>query len=225
MFTVEDMLNLKSFQGAQIIAGKEYIVNEVLNICVMEVPDITDYVKRGDFLITTLYPLVNNEDKMKSFISDLSKAGLSGIGIKLNRYVYNVPNHFIDQANFQKLPLVLLPENSNFSLQINEFLMENNNRKAFELEYRNKLHNYIMDIISNLGNYQSLYENMVNLLGKNMGIFDKDGKTLASSKINNKYNMLDFQAIMKLAPSMDYEGNLIVSDLMSCHQTDFIPCC
>ena len=28
MFTVEDMLNLKSFQGAQIIAGKEYIVNE-----------------------------------------------------------------------------------------------------------------------------------------------------------------------------------------------------
>lgn len=196
MFTVEDMLNLKSFQGAQIIAGKEYIVNEVLNICVMEVPDITDYVKRGDFLITTLYPLVNNEDKMKSFISDLSKAGLSGIGIKLNRYVYNGPNHFIDQANFQKLPLVLLPENSNFSLQINEFLMENNNRKAFELEYRNKLHNYIMDIISNLGNYQSLYENMVNLLGKNMGIFDKDGKTLASSKINNKYNMLDFQADM-----------------------------
>ena len=49
---------------------------------------------------------------------------------------------------------------------------------------------------SNLGNYQSLYENMVNLLGKNMGIFDKDGKTLASSKINNKYNMLDFQADM-----------------------------
>ena len=74
--------------------------------------------------------------------------------------------------------------------------MDNNNRKAFELEYRNKLHNYIMDIISNLGNYQSLYENMVNLLGKNMGIFDKDGKTLASSKINNKYNMLDLQADM-----------------------------
>ena len=105
MFTVEDMLNLKSFQGAQIIAGKEYIVNEVLNICVMEVPDITDYVKRGDFLITTLYPLVNNEDKMKKAQSKAIKRVIIAIIIffvpTLINLILNIANDVWSNANFE----------------------------------------------------------------------------------------------------------------------------
>ncbi|XOS93399.1 PucR family transcriptional regulator ligand-binding domain-containing protein [Brevibacillus laterosporus] len=54
----------------------------------MEAPDIADWLKGGEMLLTSLYPIRNyTEEEQREFVSRLADKGVSALMIKNHRFV------------------------------------------------------------------------------------------------------------------------------------------
>ncbi len=179
MATVSDLLNLPNFAGTQVIAGSTGLDATVEDISIMEVPDIEDYVGPGDFLLTTLYPLSDSLDALGHFVTRMKRAGLSGVGVKLNRYVSSLPASSLGVADELGLPILLLPTGANFSSMINDFLKESLQKKNSELEHRNRIHEIIMNILLSGGTPQTIAKTLAENLGRSVVLLDPSYEMLA----------------------------------------------
>ncbi len=89
--TVEEFLNLAILQNASLLSGSKGLDKKITKINVMEVPDILDWVKPGEFLLTTAYSIKDDVEQLNDIIPELSKKGLAGLGVKTKRYVDHIP--------------------------------------------------------------------------------------------------------------------------------------
>jgi hypothetical protein len=65
-------------------SGKDRIINYV---DVVEIIEGTNWVKEGDFIITTGYFLSGDPNTAYDFVNNLIKKNVSGIGIKLGKHL------------------------------------------------------------------------------------------------------------------------------------------
>ena len=180
MFRVQDLLELPSFLDAAVVAGSSGLDRIVGDLSVMEVPDIESYVRPGGFLLTTLYPFSGQPDSLEHLILRLDAARLSGIGVKLNRYVWDIPPACLEQADRLGFPLVILPADSDFSLHINEYLSACIRENNKELEHRNYVHGEMMDILLRGGNLGDLARILSGILHRAILLIDQDFSCIAS---------------------------------------------
>lgn len=188
MLCVRELLALDHFRGATVAAGEQGLDRVVEDIAIMEVPDIEDYVKKGDFLISTLYPIHSDKRKLEVFIPRLVSLGLSGLGVKLNRYVDRVPPACLEEADRLGFPVIVLPEGSNFSSQINTFLKESLHRKSMELEYRDGIHDKVMEIMLRGEEYEGLARALAMQTGKNVTLYSAAVEKLAEYRVEQDFD-------------------------------------
>lgn len=55
-FTCRDLLLIPNLQGAIVLAGQKGMDRAVNRVNVMEVPDVIDWVRPGEFLVTSGFP-------------------------------------------------------------------------------------------------------------------------------------------------------------------------
>ena len=97
--TLRDILNLEGFKKCKVIAGENGLGRLVQTASLMEVPDILPYVEENTLLITTLYPIASEKGKMATLIPALNNKMVAGICIKPMRYIDEIPQTMLDQAN------------------------------------------------------------------------------------------------------------------------------
>ena len=86
--TVREALTVEGLQHARVLAGAAGLDREITFVNVMEVPDILDWVKRGELLLTTTYPLRDARSSLRDLIPRLKAAGGQGIvAYPLNKIV------------------------------------------------------------------------------------------------------------------------------------------
>ena len=80
MITVKDILNLDSMKGGSLVAGKDFINNQVESINVMDAPDSMQWVKPNELILTTGYPINTNPENLTSLIRMLKDKGCAALG-------------------------------------------------------------------------------------------------------------------------------------------------
>lgn len=113
--TVREVLTLPVLRGNFVIAGHDGLDRAVTGVNVMEVPDIESFVKRGELLLTTAYPLREHPEDLAVLVRTLSRLGLAALAVKTGRYLEKLPNDALAVANELGLPVVLLAEDSSFN--------------------------------------------------------------------------------------------------------------
>lgn len=146
LVTIENILQLEGFQNAKVIAGEKGIHQVVNNAMLMEVPDIFPYVQKNNLLITTLFPVYEDEKAMKELIPRLSELGVSGICIKPFRYISGIPEHMKEQANDLGFPIIELPKEANLSGLVTEILEISLKKHMDVLNFRNNVHDRLMGL-------------------------------------------------------------------------------
>lgn len=194
--TINDVLKLEGFKDAKVIAGHSGLKNTVKKATLMEVPDIFPFVDENCLIITTLYPIFDNIEKMKDLIPTCSKLSVSGICIKTARYVDKIPQFMIDQANKLSFPIIELCNKDNLSDLVSEIINLSLDKHIDELKFQNYIHNHLMNIFlkgenvdglidefSKLVNYPIiLLDNQMELLSISRDLFNKDIKIDISDK-------------------------------------------
>lgn len=87
-FTVQDMLDMKLFQKANLLWGKGGIGQEIRGVTIIESPDIVRFISGGEVLLTGLNAFQNcSPEEFRSYIAELAKKKVSALVIKQGRTV------------------------------------------------------------------------------------------------------------------------------------------
>ncbi|WP_053958838.1 PucR family transcriptional regulator [Sulfobacillus thermosulfidooxidans] len=104
--TVQDLLQLLPSSFIKVAAGLGGLDREVKLVGIMDAPDIGDWVKPGEFLVTTGYPLHSDVDRFCELIIHLAQAGCAGFGLKMRRYWNEFPEEVRALAKELRFPLI-----------------------------------------------------------------------------------------------------------------------
>ncbi|MFC5471959.1 PucR family transcriptional regulator [Cohnella suwonensis] len=117
--TVEQALSVYPLSEGKLIAGRSGSHRVVKSVNVMDAPDITDWIKEGEMLLTTAYLLKDDPEDAMKLLRKLNERGCAGLGIKLGRFWKTIPDNLAEQADALGFPLIELPYQFTFSDQMN----------------------------------------------------------------------------------------------------------
>ncbi|MFV0452388.1 MAG: PucR family transcriptional regulator [Propioniciclava sp.] len=117
--SVREALRIPALRGHRVVAGRRGLDRPVTAANVMEVPDIEDFIHPGDLLLTTAYPLRGREGGLTDLVPELVAHGVSGLAIKLNRYVGTMPPEALAVAESADFPVVVIPDSVVFGDVLN----------------------------------------------------------------------------------------------------------
>jgi purine catabolism regulator len=113
--TVREVMTLAPLHGAYVLAGQAGLDRTVSGANVMEVPDIESYVKAGELLLTTGYPVHERPERLVEMLPALASRGLAALAIKPLRYLGQLPDRLISEAERLNFPVLVLPDHTSFN--------------------------------------------------------------------------------------------------------------
>ena len=174
------VLGMDCLRGATILAGHDGLDRVVSRLNVMEVPDILPWVRPHQLLLTTGYPLRSVPDTLPALVKELADRGLAGIGVKLGRYLDELPAAMLAEADRVGLPIIALPDGVGFDEVINQVLTTVLNRQAAVLTRAEEVHRALVDIVLTGGGLDMVCAELVGILGGAAMVTSTDGRVLAS---------------------------------------------
>lgn len=184
---LKDILSLQEMKDVKVIAGEKGLNRVVKNVNIMEVPDIGDWIKEGELLLTTGFAIKDDLNAQQKLIPLLNSKNLAGLAIKPKRYINDINKTIIDIANALDFPLMEFPFYMSYSDLILPILNTIINHQAMVLNKIEYAHNKIMDILVNNGDIPQIAETMRKLVGNPVIIKDICGNILAST-LNEEEN-------------------------------------
>lgn len=166
--SLENLLAMDALRGTKILAGAAGISKRITKVNVMEVPDIIDWVSEGEFLITTAYSIKDNITVLSDIIPKLKEKGVVGLGLKVGRYVSELPDRIISLADSIGFPVIALPFCISHTDLISVILTEVINNQMNMLIKMEDFNREVMDIMMKGGGIREiakkLYDNIENSL-------------------------------------------------------------
>jgi len=178
--SVRAVLEMDCLRGATVMAGRDGLDRIVSRLNVMEVPDILPWVRPHELLLTTGYPLRGVAGTLPALVRDLADRGLVGIGVKLGRYLDELPPEMLAEADRVGLPLVALPDGVGFADVINQVLSAVLHRQAAVLSRAEEVHRTLVDIVLTGGGLDMLCAELAGILSGAAMVTTTDGRVLAS---------------------------------------------
>ena len=170
--SLEKLLKLEILKDSKVLAGKGGLKNKITKVNVMEVPDIIDWVSQGEFLITTAYSIRDDLKILEEIIPKLKEKGVAGLGIKVGRYVKELPENIVKLANEINFPILEVPlyvsHTDIISVILTEVISEQTNL-LLDIERYNK---EAMDIVIKGGNLNDIAKKLHNNIGNTLAIYE-----------------------------------------------------
>jgi purine catabolism regulator len=113
--TVAEILTLSALQGAYVTAGRDGLNRLVTGVNVMEVPDIEAFVKPGEILLTTGFPVHDQPERLVALVPELARQGLAALAIKPLRYLPTLPEQLVEAADRLRFPIIVMPDHTSFN--------------------------------------------------------------------------------------------------------------
>jgi PucR family transcriptional regulator, purine catabolism regulatory protein len=180
---LREVLRTPVLEGCEVLAGGAGLDRLVARLNVMEVPDIGPWVKPDEFLLTTAYPLRDRPEALPGLVADLDDAGLAGLGIKLGRYLDEVPAEMLAVADDRGFPIVRLPEGASFDEILNEVLTGILNRQTALLERSERVHRAFLQLVLRGHGLPEIVRDLADLLDGPAAIVDPAGQVLAHARL------------------------------------------
>ena len=189
---VRDLLQLTAMRGTTVLAGHGGLDRVVGGVNVMEVPDIADWVKPHELVVTTGFPLADTgaDDRahdraagvsLARLVRDLHTRDVAGIGIKLGRYVDSIDPEVLALADELDFPVLGLPMSLGFDDLLSQTYARLNELTAGVLERIDALHRALTMLVLEGGDLDQIAAEVARVLGLGVLITSTDGRERASA--------------------------------------------
>ena len=155
---LRDILKVDLLAGAEVLAGGSGMDHVITSVNVMEVPDIADWVRPGELLLTTAYSLSSNIEALNTLLPIFSEKGVSGLGIKTKRFINELPESVIETANRLKFPIIEIPPGVSYGDLMKQIFTYIIGEQTRLLEKINEFNNQIRDIMLRRGDMKEFAE-------------------------------------------------------------------
>ena len=185
--SLREVLQVDCLSGATVLAGKTGLDRMVTRLNVMEVPDVIDWVKPHELLVTTGYPLTASGDPatqtgtLMRLVRDLEERETAALGIKVGRYLDKIPDEVLDLANTLGFPILGLPPEIAFDdllQQVHDRLYEVH---ANVLERIDALHEALARLVLEGGDLEQIADEVARVLSVGILLTSTDGRVQAEA--------------------------------------------
>lgn len=194
---VKDLFTIPSFHDLKLLAGQNGVSRKIENINMMDAPDIIDFLKPNDLLVTTGYHLQNHPSALIELVHKMNDRGCSAIGIKTKRFLHDIPREVITLANDLSFPIIEIPLDISLVEIVNDTLSSILEMRTNELRYAIEVHQTFTNHILHGKGLQKLLENLSSMIGYSTWLVNPYFKPLAASAIKQTDTSLN-QALEKV---------------------------
>ncbi|MFQ7103080.1 MAG: PucR family transcriptional regulator ligand-binding domain-containing protein, partial [Anaerovoracaceae bacterium] len=125
--TVADCLELDAFKGAEVIAGKLNLSNDVKTISVLDACNTEDLeldgTEKTEILLTGFLGIRDDVKKQCELIHDIAARGCAALAVyHVGKVVKKLDEKVVDTADREMLPLILMPEGTGYMRAITEVM-------------------------------------------------------------------------------------------------------
>lgn len=178
--TVREVLTLPVLRGTFVVAGHGGLERAVSGVNVMEVPDIESFVKGGELLLTTAYPLREHPEDLGDLVRTLARLGLAGLAVKTGRYLEKLPDEALAVANELDFPVMLVAEHTSFNEVIGAVLAVVLTEYGAEPAGAEAIRERLTGVALAGGGLVEIARTLAGALGRHVAIRDPDGALLGS---------------------------------------------
>lgn len=178
--SVAELLDLPALAGTRVLAGSAGLDRRIERANVMEVPDITAWVKPRELLITAGYAIRDTPDVLPTLVAELDERQLSGLAIKLGRYLDEVPEAVLAEANRRDFPILALP-NISFDEVLTAVFTEVVDRQGALLAGSERLHRELLHLVAAGGTLADVTNRLATLADARILVTSADGRVLAEA--------------------------------------------
>jgi purine catabolism regulator len=166
-----------------VLAGHSGLDQNVSRVNVMEVPDVIQWVRPGEFLMTTGYPFRDHPESLAELIPQLAEKGVSALGIKTKRYLIEVPKQVLELADLYGLPLIELPPPTVFSDVVREVMEHVLIREADQVaNLQDRFYRMSQSMLSN-GGINAFLDNLETIVNNPVAIIDSSDRPYLSNSL------------------------------------------
>lgn len=181
-YRIRDILTLPSLKEAVVLSGKHYLHKIVNGTTIMEAPDIADWLKGGELILTSLYPIRSfNEKEQTQFIKKLAEKGVSALVIKNHRFVNEIPQSIVNEAEKCNLPIIQIPKEVPYVDIMYPVMEEIMNTQVKKLQYYKEIHDQFTALSLADESPDKIIETLENLIGNPVALFDRNFFCIATT--------------------------------------------
>ncbi|HSE70586.1 MAG TPA: PucR family transcriptional regulator ligand-binding domain-containing protein [Nocardioidaceae bacterium] len=177
--SVAAMLALPAFTGAEVLAGAGGLERVVRRANVMEVPDIVPWVRAEGLLLTTGYPLRESTSSLVDLVAALDGRGVSALAVKLHRYLDELPQAMLAEADRRNLPVILIPDSTGFDEVLTQVFTSVASERASLLERSEEVHRRLVNIVLTGGGVDEVTASVSALFGGLAMVTTADGRVIS----------------------------------------------
>lgn len=104
--TVREAMQIGGLVHCKVVAGEDGLDRSIDSITVMEVPDIIRWLQGNVMLLSSLYPIKDDEEAVGKLVQQLAAAGCSALAIKTEQYIKDIPEIIIQEGNRLHFPII-----------------------------------------------------------------------------------------------------------------------
>ncbi len=145
--SVREVLAQPAMASARVLAGASGLDRIVRFVNIMEVPDVLQWTKADELLLTTGYPLRSTPEALEDFVARLDERGLAGIAVKLGRYIDALPPSMLESADRLGFPVLQIGDDVGFDEILNQILTEVLGRQAAMLARSEQAHSVLLQLV------------------------------------------------------------------------------
>ena len=172
-FTVQDMLDMKLFQEANLLWGEKGLGQEIRGVTIIESPDIVRFISGGEVLLTGLNAFQNcSPDEFRNYIEELAKKKVSALVIKRGRTVDFMQEKMViirEYSNNTETPVIEIPFEMPFRDILNTIMEHLFNEEVIRLKYFKTTHDNFTALSLSFHSMENGVQRIVDILSKLIG--------------------------------------------------------
>ena len=176
-----EVMALPVLRGAQLIAGAGGRHRPVTRVNVMEVPDVLPYVRDGELLVTTGYAVRDDPARLASLVRELHQREVAALGIKLGRYVDELPPAVAAVADELGFPVVRLADTTGYDELLAGVLTAVLDHQAERLRRSQEVHRALLQVVLQGGGLPEVASALAGILDVWVRVRSRTGELLAEA--------------------------------------------
>lgn len=194
---ISEMLSSEYFKDFKVLAGHNGLNKQIQGIAILDAPDGYKWTKGRELVVSSGYIFKVNSNLFEKYINDGYFRRISGMAIKVDRYLKEIDKKILDKFDEYNIPLISVPNEPSWmdimnhlnvivmNKKIKQFKIESINKKTIsDISYQNRKINKILYQIEKEMNFPAMLYDVLN---------DKPYYSSAMfKKISGELNLSDF---------------------------------
>jgi purine catabolism regulator len=178
--TVREAMALGGLKRGEVLAGAGGLDRTITWVKVLESPETISWLAEGELLLTVAFAIKDDEAAQKDLMRSLAAVGSSGLVIKPERYLPEIPDDMLGQADEFGIPLIRIPQDVSYLEIMTPILERIINAQNADLRRSIEIHRQFTDLALSGQGLDAIVRTLGELVESSISLEDANWRLLAS---------------------------------------------